>query len=238
MNYKVWNKDTFNIIYKNPKITTHREELIESMDEVMYFYYDIEILDGEKSLFSESVYDFPKVQDLPICIDTLINKKEEKMFLYEDYENNGFHRKKLYDFILLDDMDIEYFYKIERIITFTKQRYEKDFKRYEEFVLTIGKHAPNKRGYSNGEDFGQSIFIKHLEREDILNFKYTAEEFCRIAIENYNNHAKEYKIKCPKCNEHQLYLDCLLPPSESYNLEFKCTKCGYEFDDEENYFID
>lgn len=243
MSRRTWKKDTLHITYSNPSITPHRFDLLTSMKGAMYFYYDIEILDEKKTLFSARVHDFPKVQDLPIYIDHILDMEEKDMFIYEDFKDNGFHRKKLYNFIVLDDsfnMDIEYFYKIERTITYIKQRYEDDFKRYEEFTLTIGQNAPNKEGYSNGEDFGQSIYIKYLTREDILNIKKTAEDFCKCAIEVYNKELKKYKIKCPKCEEHQLYLDCLLPDNEeSYTEEFKCTKCGHEFNsDDDYYYID
>lgn len=242
MSRRTWKKNTLRITYGRPCITAHREDLLTSMKGVMYFYYDIDILDGKKTLFSASTHDFPKVQNLPIYIDYMLDMEEKDMFVYEDFEDCGFHRKKLYNFIVLDDsfnMDIEYFYKIERTITYVKQSGETEFKKYEEFTLTIGKNAPNKEGYSNGEDFGQSVYIKYLTREDMLNLKKTAEDFCKCAIDNYNKELKKYKIKCPKCGEHQLYLESLLPENEeSYNKEFKCIKCGHEFDDDDYYYID
>lgn len=239
---RTWKKDNLYITYGNPCITPHRENLVESMEDVMYFYYNIKILDGKKTLFNASTHDFPKVQNLPIYIDYILDMKEEDMFVYEDYEDNGFHRKKLYNFIVLDDsfnMDIEYFYKIERTITYVKQRDSKDFKRYEEFTLTIGQNAPNKEGYSNGEDFGQSVFIKYLTREDMLNLKRTAREFCKSAIEDYNKELKEYKIKCPKCEQHQLYLDALTDKENDYgDCFFKCCECEHNFSSDDNYYID
>ena len=242
MKKTIWKKDTLSIIYKNPIITPYREDLLASMDDVMYFYYDINILDEDKVLFSSRTHDFPKVQDLPGCIDEILNMEEENMFLYEDYKHDGFHRKMLYNFTVLEDlydMNMEYFYKIERSITYVKQRHEEDFKRYEEFTLTIGQNIPNKEGYSNGEDFGKSVYIKYLTREDMLNIKKIAENFCKYAIEDYNEYLKRYKIKCPKCEVHQLYLESLLPQSsDSHYEEFICTQCGYEFDADDDYFID
>ena len=239
---KFWKKNTFSIIYKNPKITPHREDLLTSIDDAMYFYYDISVLDENKILFNSRTHDFPKIQDLPVYIDQLLEMEEKDMFLYEDFEEDGFHRRRLYYFATLDDsysMDMEYFYKIERDITYVKQRDEEEFKRYEEFTLTIGQNAQNKNGYSNGEDFGQSVYIKYLTREDMLNLKETAEEFCKYSIDNYNEHLREYKIKCSKCKAHQLYLDSLLPQSnDNYYEEFRCTKCGHEFDINDDYFID
>ena len=241
MSKKTWKKDKLHITYRNPYITPHSVNLLTSMKDVMYFYYDIDILDGKKTLFSASACDFPKVQNLSCYIDHILDMEEKNMFVYENYEYHGFHRKKLYNFIVLDDsfnMDMEYFYKIERTITYIKQRDENEFKRYEEFTLTIGQNASNKKGYSNGENFGQSVFIKYLTREDMLNIKKVAEDFCKCAIDDYNEELKKYKIKCPKCKEHQLYLECLLPSDEIFGREFKCTKCGYEFGDDDDYDID
>lgn len=242
MNKKTWKKDTLSITYCNPSITADRMDLLTSMKDVMYFYYDINIMDKDKTLFSTRTHEFPKVQNLPIYIEHMLEMKEDDMFVYENFEDNGFHRKKLYNFIELNDsfnMDMEYFYKIERTITYVKQQEETELKKYEDFTLTIGKSEPNKDGYSNGEFFGRSVYIKYLTRDDLLNLKKTAEDFCKCAIDDYNNGLKKHKIKCPKCGEHQLYLDSLLPENnESYNEEFKCISCGHEFNDNDDCYID
>lgn len=243
MNNKSWEKGSISITYEEPRVTPHRERLLEDMKDVMYFYYNIKVLDEKKVLFESSTHDFPKVQNLPIYIDHILNMKEDEMFVYEDIKDGGFERKKLYNFITLDDsfnMGIEYFYKIEKLITYVKQSNENKPKRYEEYTLTIGQNAPNKKGYSNGEDFGKSVFITYLKKEDLLRLKNTAQDFCKYAIEDYNKYLKKYKIKCPKCNEHQLFLDSLLNEIEDdcYVDKFKCIKCGHEFDDNDDYFID
>ena len=104
--------------------------------------------------------------------------------------------------------------------------------------IRIGKNSPNKQGYSNGECFGRSIFIKHLTKEDLERLKKTAQDFCKYAIEDYNKELKEYKIKCPKCKEHQLYLDALTDEKNYYrDCFFKCTVCGHKFSDDDDYYI-
>lgn len=193
MNRRTWKKDTLYITYGKPVIQPFKQRIIDSMDDVMYFYYDIDILDGKKIIFHADAYDFPKVQNLPSYIDYIINMEEKDMFLYENLERGGFHRKRFYNFIDLADsfdMDHEYFYKIERMVTYVKQINELEFKNFEEYTLTIGKCEPNKEGYSNGEPFGKQIFIKYLTKEDLLRLKQTALAFCDVAIKEYNNELK------------------------------------------------
>ena len=47
----------------------------------------------KKTLFSSSTHDFPKVQNLPIYIDHMLDIEEKDMFVYEDFEDYGYHRK-------------------------------------------------------------------------------------------------------------------------------------------------
>lgn len=237
---KRWERGNFSIIYKKPKITPYINNLLKSMGDVMYFYYDIEVLSGNKTVFMSRTHDFPKVQILDSYIDSMLNLKEEDMFLYENYESNGFHRKTYYTFKAIEDdfdAEMEYFYKIEKTITHVKQRNESKYNRYEEYMLTIGQSEAIRKGYDDGGNFGQSIYIKHLSKDDLISIKNTARRFCEDAIEEYNNYLTEYKIKCPECAKRQLYLDALLPVSykDTDCLQFKCVMCGYLFNDEDDY---
>jgi hypothetical protein len=240
MSRRTWKKDGLYITYGNPSIQPFREDLLSSMKGAMYFYYDIDIFDGKKQIFHAEAFDFPKVQNLPNYIDHIVNMEEEEMFVYENFENNGFHRRKLYNFITLEDsfnMDSEYFYKIERMVTYVKQREEEKPKRYEDYTLTIGKCEPNKKGYSDGEPYGKQIFFKYLTKYDLLELKQTAIDFCNIAIEYHNRELRKYKIKCPKCGEHQLLLGSLIKEDEFGNQSFKCSKCAKEFSDNDDIYI-
>ena len=147
---KRWERGNFSIIYKKPKITPYINNLLKSMGDVMYFYYDIEVLSGNKTVFMSRTHDFPKVQILDSYIDSMLNLKEEDMFLYENYESNGFHRKTYYTFKAIEDdfdAEMEYFYKIEKTITHVKQRNESKYNRYEEYMLTIGQSEAIRKGY-------------------------------------------------------------------------------------------
>lgn len=242
MSRQSWRKNDLYITYGNPSITPFTETQISSMEEVMYFYYDIAILDGKKTIFESSIYEFPKVQNLPAYIKHIIDMKEEDMYLYEDFQDGGFHRKKLYSFIELNDsfnFDMEYFYKIEKHITYVKQSSQNEFKRYEKYSLIIGQNEKNKEGYDNGEDFGKSIFINYLTKEDLERLSKTAQGFCKLAIDEYNKELKERKIKCPKCNEVQSYLNSLVNvDEETHDYNFKCFSCNNEFTDEDDIYID
>lgn len=242
MSRRSWRKKDLYITYGNPSITPFTEVEISSMKDVMYFYYDVSILDGKKTIFETSVYEFPKVQNLPAYIDYILNMKEEDMYLYENLEDGDFKRKKLYSFVELNDsfnFNMEYFYKIEKHITYVKQSNQEEFKRYEEYILTIGQHEKNKEGYDNGEDFGKSVFIKYLTKEDLERLSKTAQEFCKVSIEDYNKELKERKIKCPKCNEVQSYLTSLVNvDDETHDYNFKCSSCNNEFTDDDDIYLD
>lgn len=193
INRQTWKKDNMYITYGNPFITPfadenynyERETIPHSMNDVMYFYYDIDIFYGKKHIFHSHTHDFPKIQDLPMEIDCLFHVKEKDMFIYQDIEDEGFHKKELYACTKLEDFDCEYFYKIEKIITYVKQRDESNFKRYENYTLIIGESEPNKEGYSSGENYGKEFYVKNLEKEDLIKLKKTATKFCNLAIKNY-----------------------------------------------------
>lgn len=241
MSRRSWKKDSLYITYGSPSITPFREVELSSMKDVMYFYYDISILDGKKTIFESSTYEFPKVQNLPAYIDYILNMKEEDMYLYENLEDGDFKRKKLYSFVELNDsfnFDMEYFYKIERNITYVKQSHQSDFKRYEEYTLTIGQNEKNKEGYDNGENFGKSIFIKYLKKEDLERLSKTAQDFCNVAIQEYNKELKNRKIKCPNCSKSLSYLDSLVEIDDDRNYKFKCPLCNYDFTDEDDIYLD
>ncbi|MDF2879529.1 MAG: hypothetical protein K0R54_86 [Clostridiaceae bacterium] len=226
-----WRKNGFIIVYKNPSIQPFRENLIKSIKDVMYFYYDIDIFFKRNKIFHAEAYDFPKVQNLDKYIDYIVDMNEKDMFVYENIEDNGFCRKKLYNFIDLGDIfDIEYFYKIEKIVTYVKQSYENEYKRFEEYTLRIGKCKQNK-------SYGKEVFIKNLTKEDIINLKEKAIEFCSLAIQDYNENLKKRVIKCPKCEKHQLYLEAFAGIKEHMEEQIKCIYCENEFSINDDIYI-
>lgn len=178
-----WSKGNITISYMNPSIIPFPERELINKNDIMYFYYDVEIYSKEKAIFTTQVYDFPKVQNLSWYIEQILNIKEDDMFVYENYEHKGFKRKVLYSFIELKDsssLDMEYFYKIEKRITYVKQQEEAEYNRIEEYTLIIGQNE------SEEEFYGKSVFLNNLTKMDLISLMNIADEFCKIAIDDYN----------------------------------------------------
>lgn len=186
MSRRTWRKGSLSISYGKPSITPHGGMAAKTMDDAMYFYYGVSILSGNKVMVEYSAYDFPKVQDLPVYIDDIVNYDMSKAYLLEDFEWNGFERKRWYHQTLLEDsfqFDMEYYYKFERYDYSVKQSGETVPETWTEYTLTIGGMAVDKKYHgANRENYGQTITIKHLTNEDLLALKHTAEEFCKEAL--------------------------------------------------------
>lgn len=203
MSRRTWTKGDLHISYGRPSITpfynnddTERE--VKSMDDVMYFYYGIEILHHNKITLSMSTHDFPKVQNLPIYIDQIMSYNMDNGYVVEDYEDGGFHRRIRYAHVILEDsfgFDIEYFYKIERYDYVVKQSSENNYKEWTEYILTIGEMEPHRKyGGANRENFGKVIMIKYISPEELISLKNTALSFCEEAIrihKKYSSHKEE-----------------------------------------------
>ena len=190
MSRKTFVKDEVKISYGNGRITSFsndgNEIAIKNMSEAMYFYYDIIVLFGNKEVFRADAYDFPKVQDLHLDIDYMIDFDMNKAYLIENTEENGFHRIIKYNQIRVEDMDVEYFYKIERYDYSVKQSGEDMPKLWTEYIITIGIGERNKEGFSNRENYGKSIYVSNLSKEDLLRLKKTTLDFCEESIKIHN----------------------------------------------------
>ncbi|ARV43482.1 hypothetical protein BCV50_00030 [Bacillus subtilis] len=197
MTRRTWRKGDLLISYGSPVITTFGDddEKIESMRDVIYFYYDITILHGKKTIFSASTHDFPKVQNLPAIIDHILTFDRAKAYALERTVDGGFIRDVDYAQIVLEDafgMGNEYYYKIERYDYSVKQEDEESPKKWSEYTLTIGRALLGRD--DDGvfrEDFGEAIVIKYLTAEELMALKNTAEAFCDVAIWDYNEGIKE-----------------------------------------------
>lgn len=225
-----WDYKNVKVQYSNPRIQAlNSYTLINSMDDVMYFYYDVEVFKNDEEILSGSAADFPKVQNLNLYIDEIVNRKEEDMFEYENVKDNGFLRRTLYSFIKLKDsfeFDEEYSYKIEKEIIYVKQQDEIEAKRYERYYLTIMN--------CKGDACGKAAIMQYLSKEDLLRLKKVALEFCKLAIDEYNKELKEYLIKCPNCNKNILLLKSFINEDENHNNYFKCPSCNQKFNDNDN----
>ena len=191
---KSWSRDKLKISYSNPMITPFYEyskeekgeveRPVESIKDAMYFYYHIDIFDGDKKMFSAGTHDNPKVQDLPTYIDYIMmfNMKKYGYAIDEVKDECGFHRKIQYAQIILEDsfIDIEYSYKIERYDYAVKQSDEKKHKKWKYYTLTISEMGNKKTS------FGNAVVIKNISPKELNELKETAIAFCEQAVIDYN----------------------------------------------------
>lgn len=188
-----WKRDTLKIAYSNPMITPFyeyrkgiedgRDRPVKDINDAMYFYYNIEIMDGDKSMFSAWTHDYPKVPDLPLFIEAIMNTDMEKDgHVVNELKECGFHRKIQYAQIVLEDpfADIEYSYKIERYDYAVKQSDEKKHKKWTDYTLTISEMGNKKTS------FGNAVVIKNISPKELNGLKETAIAFCEQAVNAYN----------------------------------------------------
>lgn len=164
-------------------------EPAKSIDDVMYFYYDVLIKIGRKRI-KFSAYDFPKVQDLHIFIQEMINHKtKEKGYLLEDFQDGGFYRKVRYHQLELEDTFwIEYFVRLEKYCYEVKQGDEEMPNEFTTYKMTIGEIGNR----SNSESC-VAWFINDLNEEKLLALSKTAQEFVQYSLEQNNIQVEEWK---------------------------------------------
>lgn len=186
-----WVRGDLKIRYSHPWITPlydyrdgeyEVERPVRGISDAMYFYYHIDILDGDKKIFSAGTHDFPKVLDLPLFIDTIVGLDMKKDgHVINELSEYGFHRKIRYAQIILEDpfVDVEYSYKIERYDYAVKQSDDHHHKRWTEYVLTISEMGVNS-------SHGNAVVIKDVTENELLSLKETAIGFCEYAVSEYN----------------------------------------------------
>ena len=160
-----------------------RDRPVKDINDAMYFYYNIEIMDGDKSMFSAWTHDYPKVPDLPLFIEAIMNTDMKKDgHVINELKEGGFHRKIRYAQIVLEDpfADIEYSYKIERYDYAVKQSDEKKHKKWTDYTLTISEMENKKTS------FGNAVVIKNISPKELNELKETAIEFCKQSVIAYN----------------------------------------------------
>lgn len=161
------------------------ERPVKNISDAMYFYYNIEIINGDKLMFSASAYDYPKASDLPRYIDAIMDFDMNKMgYTIDEVSHNGFHRKIQYAQIILEDpfVDIEYSYKIERYDYAVRQSDEDEHEEWTDYTLTISEMGNKKTS------FGNAVVVKQISPKELNELKETAIEFCKQAVIEYNEY--------------------------------------------------
>ena len=195
-----WKKGDVYLSFGNPQVTPFSfTGKMKDMSNMLYFYYDVTVLRGTKTLFSHSVHDFPKVQDLPFAIEQLLALDPKSGLCVDDYQEGGYIRKIFHNRVLLDDhFEREYYYLLERQDIFHRQDEKMDIEHTTNYSLTIGL-----RKYLDRKDstldlvIDQPVGLHYLNEEDLLRLSRIASSFCEKAIYLHNTTiAKEDSVGC------------------------------------------
>lgn len=233
----IWSKDGFSLEYSNPRMTAFpgREGNMKDINDVMYFYYTLTVrIDGEVAQVFES-YDEHKVEDVSPAIEQLMNEDMNKSLLLYERKNEHNERREFYNRVVLDSYyDLEYFFIIDRTqYQFRDTHKHKGIKSLEEIPLTIndyysiqiGEGAPNRKGCSNREDYGKSVYIKNIKEKELLELKKMTEDFVRYAIELNNEYDRKALYECEDCQKEFLHLEN--SKYENHSEIITCPHCGH-----------
>lgn len=223
MTESVWSKGDLKIIYGNPFIQGFEEDVVcTSMNDYLYFYYDVTVMNGEKTLFTSRIGTAPLVHQLPTEIDRIIGFDMEKALVMENIHDNTwdvpFHRLTKFAMVSLDGgMRYDYHYKIERLDSIVHN--DGEVNEWTNYTLSIGNTGEM---YDDMEtpQHGQVIEIRELTDKDLLALKETALTFCEGVLKA---HAEE-KTKMRSMTEEELEaynasLDKLFKPTGIHIME-------------------
>ena len=154
----------------------------KSIEEILYFYYDLTIKVGRKKL-ALSAYDFPKVHHLKEFIEGMINHNtQHEGYLLEDYQDGGFVRKVRYHQSEYDDMfQIEHFFRLEKYCYEVKQASEDTPTFWTNYKLTIGRIGNRKNAQSC-----MAWHIETLSEEELRELATIASHFVQYSMEQTN----------------------------------------------------
>ena len=168
-----WSNDTIKLIFREPVITAINEGLpVESINDIMYFYYDIEIhiLNcGNWDIKTMQSFDFPGIFQLQDILSNL--DPESQRCNFECQEN-----------IISDDESI--FVRTERTDSLRDDMYEivislNSKTDYETCNLFVGFHHQNK-------SVCDGFYFHDLTIDDFISLKETVDSFIKYAISMKN----------------------------------------------------
>ncbi|UUV25950.1 MULTISPECIES: hypothetical protein [Lysinibacillus] len=182
-------KDDLIITYSKPSIQPFREgRLVNKDNEIMYFYYNIDILYKGNLVMHSHTHDFPKINSLANTIDYLLS---DKGFMLENERGVefGFHAKDYYKRVKHEDhfeMEYGYVFEVERCIV--KQHFETEYQTFDYYYMTISEPKMiMNRWRDKSENVKTSIKIC-MTKNDLLKLKKVAESFMEASIEGYNSY--------------------------------------------------
>ena len=154
---------------------------IETLEDIQFFYYDVEIRFDDEVVFEVKVRDYPKLSYLADAIDELVTYDMNKAYLLEDIVDKDYFRKVTYHQISVVDgpFDDDYFYKLERYDTLQKQPNETSVDRWTEYTLTVT--------VLGNKPYNKAIHISDISAEELLELENTARSFCEKALQLYGS---------------------------------------------------
>ena len=184
----VWEKGSTIVQFSNPAMTFFDDVLVDKkvsrlgIEDVMYYYYTVTMTNGLiKKEFQ--VGDFPKVPEIPIYIDHLLNlNMNQEGVVLEEIEREGFYRKVQYHQTMLNDpfgLFAEYFLKFERYDYTVKQPDQEGEKFFSEYRLLIG----NPMNPSSGSNCADCFYFHGLTTEDLIRLKEVVESFIAYSLD-------------------------------------------------------
>lgn len=194
---RTWKKGKLHLSYSEPRLTSFRDdEEILSVDDILYFYYEVHVVSGNKTCLKMRAYDYPKVHLLPKEIDDILNFDMQKAYLLHDYKEEGYERQTRYHQVMIANglgRISEYYYKIERYDTWEKSG-ECEPEEETWYVLTIGEMEKGKTyGGMEREDYGLAMTVYDITTEELKGLKQVAESFCDEAMRLYQISLEEYR---------------------------------------------
>ena len=191
----IWDNGIIKIKFSNPTIETSNEKKnIKSLEEVMYYMYDVDVytketeyLDDDKELtkwvksFATRAYDFPGLPYLQGVLDELLKQKEPNdEYMTIKYKDGS--ESKSYTF-RNDDFFCEDIYNI------TKTFHPDDYTLKVGYDLEFGTC---KDGYN------QIVKVINSEEDEIKKLKEVVDNFIKMSIEKYNEKMNKYYIEQSK----------------------------------------
>lgn len=187
------------IRFTNPMVQSFDETEYEGREDILHFYYDVEILrkvySGEKiryaSVIKANIYEFGIMPCIEKFIDNILEfdtqNNAPREYFYEDEEkkilsNNEFEAVKNWELAGMLDED--------RIDVSAKYRQFTDYRGFNKFLwYDVSIFAG---GNENG-DCAVGIKLSNLKKEDLLSIKRLAELFMALTDKRAKEHAERYK---------------------------------------------
>lgn len=174
--------DGIKVTYSDPVIVPYNQGVLENVDDIMHFYYALEVKKGNKILFKTRTGDHSIADKMPFIIEDIL---EAPTALIESAEDEGFSYTQHFARTTIGSPHfVDYYAQIEKIIL-ERVGYDQTVTD-EHYNLRFGHSPKRQSGLDDAHNVSTDIVFHELSRDDLLDFKRTIEEFIKIAIEDYH----------------------------------------------------